>query len=60
MLIRGGWIVLIRKMFDNMNLLCLDSIFEFSGGPLAQLAEQRPFKARVDGSNPSRLTIISY
>ena len=52
--------VLIRKMFDNMNLLCLDSIFEFSGGPLAQLAEQRPFKARVDGSNPSRLTIISY
>ncbi len=26
-------------------------------GPLAQLVEQRPFKAWVEGSNPSRLTI---
>ena len=25
-------------------------------GPLAQLVEQRPFKAWVEGSNPSRLT----
>lgn len=25
-------------------------------GPLAQLAEQRPFKAWVDGSNPARLS----
>ncbi len=28
------------------------------GGPLAQLVEQRPFKAWVEGSSPSRLTIL--
>ncbi len=28
------------------------------GGPLAQLVEQRPFKAWVEGSSPSRLTIF--
>ena len=27
-------------------------------GPLAQLVEQFPFKEWVDGSSPSRLTII--
>ena len=27
-------------------------------GPLAQLVEQRPFKAWVDGSNPSRLIFL--
>jgi hypothetical protein len=26
-------------------------------GPLAQLAEHRPFKAVVGGSNPARLTL---
>ena len=29
-------------------------------GPLAQLVEQRPFKAWVEGSNPSRLTKIQF
>lgn len=29
-------------------------------GPLAQLVEQRPFKAWVDGSNPSRLIFCIF
>lgn len=29
-------------------------------GPLAQLVEQRPFKAWVEGSNPSRLTMCPH
>lgn len=29
-------------------------------GALAQLVEQRPFKPRVTGSNPVRLTKISF
>ena len=29
-----------------------------NGGPVAQLVEQCPFKALVEGSNPSRLTFL--
>ena len=32
----------------------------FNFGPLAQLVEQRPFKAWVVGSNPTRLTRCPY
>lgn len=32
----------------------------FMGGPLAQLAEHWPFKPRVAGSNPARLTMNKW
>ena len=35
-------------------MLILSGVLDF--GPLAQLVEQRPFKPRVAGSNPARLT----
>ena len=43
----GAW-----NLFHNFVIL-----LSLKCGPLAQLVEQRPFKAWVEGSNPSRLTI---
>ena len=45
------------ERFDNKTLLGVFYNFVICG-PLAQLVEQRPFKAWVVGSNPTRLTSL--
>ena len=46
------------ERFDNKTSLGVFYNFVICG-PLAQLVEQRPFKAWVVGSSPTRLTIFN-
>ena len=50
---------IFRKKVDREGNEMIIIYFLSFHGPLAQLVEHRPFKAGVDGSNPSRLIISS-
>ena len=46
------------KMPYIVGQFCNKASISISGGPLAQLVEQHTFNVRVDGSSPSRPTIL--
>ena len=49
-----------RAQSSNMKKRLVRKSFRISCGPLAQVVEHLPFKQRVAGSSPARLTKFNY